>query len=207
MKSFIGWIQAFAQTLGAPGLFLVAFLDSSFLSLPQINDLLLVLSVAKRPHLMPLYAAMATLGSIAGCFVMYAIGRKGGEALLRKRAKGKGADRLVRLFERFGVLAIIVPALLPPPAPFKLFVILAGAARMSPVTFGIGVAVGRGVRYFGEGWLAVMYGEQAIGFLEDHGREVALGLGLAALVGGILYYYFKSRRSQGQVRSSDSPAS
>ena len=151
MKSLLAWIQGVAAALGAPGLFLVAALDSSFLSLPQVNDLLLILSVTRNPHLMPLYAAMSTLGSLAGCFVMYAIGRKGGDALLRKRFNGPRTAQAMALFNRFGMLAVLVPAILPPPAPFKIFVILAGRRRMSPWTFGVAVVLGRGFRYFARG--------------------------------------------------------
>jgi membrane protein YqaA with SNARE-associated domain len=194
VKTLIAWVQGVAVSLGAPGLFLVAALDSSFLSLPQINDLLLILSVARHPHLMPLYAAMSTLGSLAGCFVMYAIGRKGEDALIKRRFSGPRSQRALALFNRFGMLAVLVPAILPPPAPFKIFVILAGASRMSPWRFAIAIVLGRGFRYVGEGLLAVWYGEQALAFLETHGREVALYTGLAVLVLGAGYLWWRSRQ-------------
>ncbi len=195
MKSFLVWIQGVAVALGAPGLFLVAALDSSVLSLPQVNDLLLILSVTRHPELMPLYAAMSTLGSLAGCFVMYAIGRKGGDALLRKRFNGPRTGRALALFNRFGMLAVLVPAILPPPAPFKIFVILAGVSRMSPWSFAVAIILGRGFRYFGEGLLAVWYGERALAFLEENGRPVALWTGLAVLALGGAYFWWRSRRS------------
>ena len=194
MKSLLAWVQGVAAALGAPGLFLVAALDSSILSLPQVNDLLLILSVTRHPELMPLYASMSTLGSLAGCFVMYMIGRKGEEALIRKRFSGPRSQRALALFNRFGMLAVLVPAILPPPAPFKIFVILAGASRMSPWTFATAVLLGRGFRYFGEGLLAVWYGERAIAFLEENGRKVALWTGVTVLVVGIAYFWWRSRR-------------
>jgi len=194
VKSLLVWIQGVAAALGAPGLFLVAALDSSFLSLPQVNDLLLILSVTRHPELMPLYAAMSTLGSLAGCFVMYAIGRKGGDALLRKRFSGPRTAKALALFNRFGMLAVLVPAILPPPAPFKIFVILAGVSKMSPWTFAIAVILGRGFRYFGEGLLAVWYGEQALAFIEVHGREIALWTGVSVLVLGGAYFWWRSRQ-------------
>jgi membrane protein YqaA with SNARE-associated domain len=193
VHSFLVWIQDVAQTLGAPGLFVIAFLDSSFLSLPQINDLLLVLSVTRAPHLMPLYAAMSTLGSIAGCLVMYYISRKGGEALLQKRFKGRHTARAMALFDRHGILAVMIPAILPPPAPFKLFVILAGVARISPLKFVIAIAIARGFRYGAEGLLAIWYGERALDFMRTHSREVSLWLVGAIVVAGILYYLWRSR--------------
>jgi membrane protein YqaA with SNARE-associated domain len=205
VKTFIAWIQAVALGLGAPGLFVIAFLDSSFLSLPQINDLLLVVSVAEAPHLMPLYASMATLGSIAGCTVMYAIGRKGGDALLRRRFSGPHTERAMRLFARYGVLAIVVPAILPPPAPFKVFVLLAGVARMPLPQFWAAIAIGRGVRYFGEGLLAVWYGRSAMTFLESHGRAVALAVGLTVLAGGVAYVFWHNRRPR-DTGASGGPA-
>ena len=192
-------MTALAEALGAPGLFIVAALDSSFLSLPQINDLLLILSVTRRPHLMPLYATMSTLGSLAGCFAMYYIGRKGEDALIKRRFSGPRTARALALFNRFGMLAVLVPAILPPPAPFKIFVILAGASRMSPWTFAVAVVLGRGFRYFGEGLLAVWYGERALRFIEDNGRQIGLGVGLAVLVGGLLYFWMRSRRTPAPV--------
>jgi membrane protein YqaA with SNARE-associated domain len=193
VKSLFAWIQAVAASLGAPGLFLVAALDSSFLSLPQINDLLLVVSVTRQPELMPLYATMSTLGSLAGCFVMYGLGRKGGDALVKRRFSGPRTARALALFNRYGMLAVLVPALLPPPAPFKIFVILAGVSRMSPWTFALAVVIGRGFRYFGEGLLAVWYGERALVFIEAHGRQVALAVGLVVLAAGVGYALWRRR--------------
>jgi membrane protein YqaA with SNARE-associated domain len=196
LKSLLAWVQGVAVALGAPGLFLVAALDSSVLSLPQVNDLLLILSVTRHPELMPLYAAMSTLGSLAGCFVMYAIGRKGGDALLRKRFNGPRTGKALALFNRFGMLAVLVPAILPPPAPFKIFVILAGVSRMSPWSFALAIILGRGFRYFGEGLLAVWYGERALEFIRLHGREVSLWFGLGVLGLGVLYVIWRARSSK-----------
>ena len=129
MKSFINWIHGFALAIGGPGLFAIAFLDSSFVSLPQINDILVVLMVTENKAWMLYYAAMATLGSIAGCYVIYYLAEKGGEAFLRKRLRPGHVERALALYKRHGLLALMIPALLPPPAPFKLFVLLAGVAR------------------------------------------------------------------------------
>lgn len=181
MRQIAAWVQAFALTIGGPGLFLIAFLDSSFLSLPQLNDLLVILMVLQRKELVVYYAAMATLGSIAGCLVMYLIGLKGGEALLRRRFKARSVDRGLGAFRRYGLLAVLIPALLPPPAPFKIFVLLAGVSRVSLTSFVTAIAVGRGVRYLGEGLLAVWYGDEAVAYLEAHGEQAAL-----ALVGAVV---------------------
>jgi membrane protein YqaA with SNARE-associated domain len=187
-------IGAWALTLGGPGLFVVAFLDSSFLSLPQINDLLVIWMVTKHPGRMLFYALMATLGSVAGCLVMHYLGRRGGEALLERRFRGGQLARARALFERYGFLAVIVPALLPPPAPFKVFVILAGVAGMPLLPFTLAVGIGRGVRYLAEGLLAVWFGERALDYVRDHARGVSLALALTVAAGGLLYYFWRLRR-------------
>jgi membrane protein YqaA with SNARE-associated domain len=194
MARITAWLQAFALGVGGPGLFVIAFLDSSFLSFPEINDLLIVLMVINHPHRMVYYATLATLGSVAGCLALYFVGRKGGNALLQRRFSGGALERASVLMRKYGALALIVPALLPPPAPFKIFVLLGGVAQIPLKTFALAIAFGRGVRYFGEGILAVLYGKQALDYINENGRIVALALGILALVGGIAYYVWKRRR-------------
>src|SRR5215208_1483007 len=179
LKAIVAAIQGWATSLGGPGLFVIAALDSSFLSFPQVNDLLIIVLSTKSPQLMPYYAAMTTAGSLAGCFVLYAFARRGGDVFLRKRFSGPRVERGLALYQRHGLLAVIVPSLLPPPMPFKLFVLLAGAAKVSPWKFAAAIALGRGIRYFGQGYLAVRYGERALTMVEENGP--AVGLGLAAL--------------------------
>ena len=196
MARITGWIEAFAVSIGAPGLFVIAFLDSSFLSFPEINDLLIVVAVVKHPERMVLYAGMATAGSIAGCLALYYVGRRGGDALLRKRFSGGNVERASGLMRKYGAMALIVPALLPPPAPFKIFVLMAGVAKVPLTTFIWAIALGRGVRYFGEGILAVLYGQQALDYIHENGRVVALVLGALALAGGVGYYVWKRRQPE-----------
>ena len=194
MPRIADWAEALALSLGGPGLFFVAFLDSSFLSLPEINDLLVIWLVIQHKERMAYYALMATLGSVAGCLVLYYLGRKGGDALLRKRFQGGRIERALRLFGRYGVLAVVVPAILPPPAPFKIFVLLAGVAKISPLQFAVAVGAGRGFRYFGEAYLALRYGDQAIEFLRDNSQTVALIVAALVLGGGITYVIWRHRR-------------
>ncbi len=204
MSRIVNWLEALTSSLGGPGLFAVAFLDSSFLSLPEINDVLVVVMVTQDEALMPYYAGMATLGSICGCLVLYGLGRKGGEAILRRRFSVSRLERALALFQRFGVLAVIVPALMPPPAPFKVFVLLSGVAKVPALTFSGAVAVGRGMRYFGEGALAVRYGDQAIELLRENGPLVFLGVAVVVLIGCGAY---SLARQRGRSSSSSRPAS
>jgi membrane protein YqaA with SNARE-associated domain len=199
MKRFAEWIQSTALAFGAPGLFVVAFLDSSFLSLPEINDLLLIWMVTRHKARMPLYALAATLGSIAGCLVLYYLGRKGGDALVRRRFGTERVDRGLAVMQRHGVMAVLIPSLLPPPAPFKIFVLLAGVARIAPSRFALAIGIGRGLRYFIEGLLAVQYGDQAIAYLENNLRTVSL-IVVGLLVLGLAAFFFWRKARSGKSR-------
>ncbi len=181
MRAFIASLHAIALSLGGPGLLVVAFMDSSFLSLPQVNDLLVVLMVTQNKSWMPYYALMATLGSIGGSYAIYYLANRGGDAFLRRRLASGHVDRALGFYRRYGLLALIVPALLPPPAPFKLFVLAAGVAGVRPVSFVTAIAIARGVRYLALGVLAVYYGDAALDLMRTGGREVALWV-----VGGIV---------------------
>jgi membrane protein YqaA with SNARE-associated domain len=189
MKSFVAWLQGFAATIGGPGLFIIAFLDSSFLSLPEINDLLVISAVMQHPYRLVYYALMATAGSLAGCLALYAVGRRGGEALVRSRFSGGRLASSMALFQRYGVLAILVPSLLPPPAPFKIFILLAGVSRVPIWKFSLALLVGRGARFLAIGVLAARYGQQTVDFLHAHQRTVGyvvVGLILAATAAYVL---------------------
>src|SRR5438067_11789730 len=118
MRRFAHWVRELALALGAPGLFLVAFLDSSVLSLPEITDLLVIWMVTHHKARFVLYAASATAGSIAGCLMMYYLGRKGGDALVRKRFSNTSVERALAAFRRHGIMPVPIPPTLPPPCPF-----------------------------------------------------------------------------------------
>src|SRR6187551_141963 len=114
----VAYIQPMAERLGGPGLTLVAFFDSSFISLPEASDALVVILTVKHPSEWLYFAAMTTLGSVMGCYALYSLGRRGGEALLKRRFHDRHINRGMAFFQRYGLLAIIVPSLLPPPMPF-----------------------------------------------------------------------------------------
>lgn len=187
-------MQPIAEQLGAPGLALVSFLDSSFLSLPQVTDALIVALTLKNPSQWFVHAAWASIGSTAGCFALYAVARRGGEAFLRRKFKARHIDRGLRLFQKYGWLTVAVPSLLPPPTPFKLFVLLAGAASVRPWTFVMAVALGRSFRYGGEAWLAYRYGEQATEFIRNNLPMVSMALAAAVLLGGLMLIFLRRRR-------------
>jgi membrane protein YqaA with SNARE-associated domain len=200
MKRLLEWVEGFALTLGGPGLFLIAFLDSSFLSFPEVVDLLIVWLTIQHPPRMVLYALLSTLGSIAGCLTLFLVARKGGEAFLRRRLHERHIERATAVVRKYGLLSVLVPSLLPPPAPFKIFVLAAGVARVRVADFLLAVGLGRGIRYFGEGLLALWYGERAAAFLRDNAREVAIWMAIVALVLGVGYTFWQRRQ-----RGSHSP--
>jgi membrane protein YqaA with SNARE-associated domain len=197
VQSFLAWIADVAQTLGGAGIFVIALLDSSFLSLPQINDVLVVLAVSRHPSRMLYYASMATLGSVAGCYVIYRLAEKGGDAFLKKRLKGSSVDRVLGLYQRHGLLALMVPALLPPPAPFKLFVLAAGIAKVRPLPFVSAIAVARGIRYLALGVLAIYFGDAARELMATRGKEVAIWLAAGLTAAAALWWLWSRRRPVG----------
>ncbi len=183
-----GWKQkvvAFAGGLGAPGLFLISFLDSSVLTFPVINDLLLIELSIKRPERMPLYAFLAMLGSILGCVLLFFLAEKGGEALFHKHA-GDRAQAIHNWVVHNGFGGMLIAALLPPPTPFKVFVVAAGVFEVPLASFASAITLARAIRYFGIGFLAIRYGHDALPFLKQHIWRVTVVLILAAIVSYLL---------------------
>ena len=196
MGEIVDKVRGFALALGGPGLFMVAFLDSSFLPLPGITDVLFVVMVVRTPALMLVYVLTTVVGSVAGCLVLYTIGKKGGEPLVTKRFTGPKVKNAIGALQRNGVMAVLVPSLLPPPAPFKIFVLLAGVVGISAVKFGTAIAIGRGIRYIALGVLAVKYGEQAMAYMRENGTIVSLVL-VAVIAAGFGGYIWWSRARAG----------
>ena len=193
--------MGFAAILGGPGLFLIAFLDSSFLSFPEVVDLLLMGLVTQHKERMVFYALLSTLGSLGGCLVLYYLGRKGGEAFLRKRFHERHVDRAMAIFQKYGLLAVAVPSILPPPVPFKPFVLAAGVAGVRPLDFTVAVLIGRGVRYFGEALLAVWYGDRAAAYLSANARPIAIGLAVFVTALAVAWTIWQKRGKDSGLRT------
>ena len=195
LKALSQWIVATLEPYGAPGLMIIAIFDSSFLSLPEVNDAaLMALSIA-HPSRMWEYAAMTVLGSVIGCTLLYSVGRKGGEAMLRKRFAADKVDRIRGWYQKYGMLAVIVPSLLPPPLPFKIFVLTAGAFHTPWLRFMAAVAIGRSIRYFAEGILAVWYGKQAIEIVANNFPIVGMVLAGVIVACALVYVFMRRNRA------------
>lgn len=178
-------LAVLAGGLGAPGLFLVSFLDSSVLTLPVINDLLVIQLSIEHPARMPLYAVSATLGSALGCLLIFLLARKGEEALFHRKA-GRHAAAIRHWIERNGFLGVLAAALLPPPTPFKLFVLAAGIFEVPTISFASAIVLARLFRYFAVGYLAVRYGNDALPYLSRHKLQVVVAAAVVLALGYLI---------------------
>lgn len=213
LLSIDGWLvragaalQWVAQQLGGPGIMLVAVADSSFFSLPEGNDfLIVVLSTNATWSSMAYYVVMTIMGSICGCILLYTVGKRGGGLLLRRRFPPKDIERAERLFEKYGLLAVAVPSILPPPCPFKIFVLSAGVFRLKVSEFVVAVVIGRTVRYMIWGILAVVYGNSVKLYMQNNLKWLGTALfGLFLVVcGAVAYSYLKKTRQAKREAESD----
>lgn len=178
----------------APAMVIIGALDSSLLSLPEINDYLVVGRCIKDPTAAYYFPLFAATGSVLGCNLLYSIVRRGGQAVLRKKFPLASIKRVERAYERFGFLAIGIPAILPPPLPFKIFVATAGALEYPRWKFLLTVMIARSFRYYVEGILAVFYGRRVLLFLKDNGLVIVSIVGSLALIGLVIYIVVKRRR-------------
>lgn len=186
MKSFIhsitgglGRFSVYLLSFGPFGLLAIAFLDSVLVPMPGGVDAVLLVLSASRPGWMLIYVAAATIGSTAGCVGLYRISRRAGKRALARFSESK-QKRVKDLIDRYDVLSVLVASLLPPPFPFKLFVVSAGVFRLPLLRFTIAIAAGRAFRYLFLAYLAVHYGEHAKELLARY--YPAIGIGLAVLV-------------------------
>lgn len=189
LRALSRWLQQFVigapLYVAAPAMILIGALDSSLLSLPEINDYLVIGRCLKHHSAVLYFPLFAAVGSVIGCMLLYTIMRRGGQALLRRRFRSEHIVWAEQKYARFGVLALAVPAVLPPPLPFKIFVATAGALEYPRWRFFLTVLIARSLRYYVEGILAVYYGERVMRFIKDNGLLVIsliAGLGLVVLL-------------------------
>jgi membrane protein YqaA with SNARE-associated domain len=190
MHKITAWLTKLTHYLvsfGPFGLLAIAFLDSVAIPMPGGVDAVLLILSATRPSWVLIYVAAATIGSTAGCVVLYYISRRAGHRALKRFSESK-QKRVKELIDKYDVLSVLVSSLLPPPFPFKLFVVSAGVFRLNPVRLALAVAGGRVFRYLLLGYLAARYG--------DHAKEIlsryypVIGLGLALLI--VIFFVAKN---------------
>jgi membrane protein YqaA with SNARE-associated domain len=194
----VQWLEQFVIGVpiyvAGPSMIIIGALDSSLLSLPEINDYLVVMRCANAPFEVFYFPLFAAAGSVLGCLLLYTIIRRGGQAVLRKRFRAEHLEKVERTYARFGFLALAVPALLPPPMPFKIFVATAGALEYPRWRFIMTVMIARSLRYYIEGMLAVFYGKTVLDFIKKYGFTIlAIVIGVC-LIGLIVYLILQRRQ-------------
>ncbi|HEV7373926.1 MAG TPA: VTT domain-containing protein [Pyrinomonadaceae bacterium] len=192
-------IKDFLIAYGPLGLFGIALLDSALIPLPGGPDVVMILLSKGRPAWMPIYAAAATLGSVTGCVILYYISRRAGRRALERFSEKKQA-RVQQLIDRYDVLSVLVVSVLPPPFPFKLFIITCGVLRLSIMRFAIAIAFGRAFRFLLEGYLAVNYGDQAENLFKQYFPWIGLGLAILIIFGFIAWMLWRKRASVREQR-------
>lgn len=179
-----GWLAHIVGLLGGAGLFVVAFLDSSVLSFPFVTDLLFMEFVIHRPARILYYIVAATVGSLAGCIWLYLLAKKGGEAYRRRRG-ARPEGRIRTWVIRHSFLSVFVPSIVPPPAPFKAFIVAEGVIQVPLRTFVLGLLAGRGLRYTIEGLFAFEYGRAVETFMLQH-KVVTIAVPLVSIT--LIYF-------------------
>ena len=207
MKSFLhpvtkalGRFSEYLITYGAFGLFIVALLDSTFVPLPSSADALMIVLSTAHPSWMLLYAFMATAGSALGCWILYLVSRRAGARALRRFSEAK-QQRVKHLIDRYDMIAVLVATLLPPPFPFKLFVVTAGVFRFSLLRFMLAIIAGRAFRFLLEGYFAVRYGAEAKAILAKYYPWIGLGL-VAAIVTFVIVKRWMTRNQDEAAEQS-----
>ncbi|HXG92457.1 MAG TPA: VTT domain-containing protein [Blastocatellia bacterium] len=192
LKGFGEWLVAF----GALGLFAISLLDSAFVPLPSGPDLIMIILTVESPRWMPVYAFAATAGSTIGCAFLYLVARRAGATALR-RVSAERRERIENLLGRYDMLAVMVPSVLPPPFPFKPFILGAGVFRLKLPRFIIAIFIGRGARFLIEGWLAIQFGKEATDVIQRHGLKVLIAVAVIFIVSlALKFYRLRSRRAQ-----------
>jgi len=192
LQGLLDWLKAF----GPLGLFGISLVDSAGIPLPGGPDAVMIWLSANTPVLMPLYALAATAGSAIGCTLLYLVARRAGVAALKRVTPAK-RDRIESLLGRYDMIAVMVPAVLPPPFPFKPFVLCAGVFRLKTWRFITAIFIGRSVRFLIEGWLAIRFGEDAGRIIKQHGWKVLVAVVVLAASGFTLSFFrARARRSK-----------
>lgn len=179
------WVWGLLAPLGVWGVFAISAVDAAFMGLPM--DPIVASYIYQDPHRYLLYVLLAASGSAAGSIVLYVIGYTGGEVLLRKRLSPARFEKIHASFEKHEFWALMLPAMLPPPTPFKAVVLAAAAFEMSFSRFLLAIFAGRFFRFLILGYLTLRFGPQVV---EIGGRIIAHDFKwvLLALAAGVLVW-------------------
>ncbi len=204
LTGIMDWFKNLKAALigfGALGIFLIALMDAAFIPMPGGPDVVVISLSIAVPALMPLYVFAAMAGSTLGSLILYFVGLKGGETVLRKFSTEK-RNKVQRALDQYDIWAMLVAAVMPPPFPFKIFVLSAGAFKMKLWRFVLAMILGRGFRFILEGYLAVRYGEQATEILKHNGGKIGLGIALLILLICVIKMLLDRRNSSRELEVS-----
>ncbi len=162
------------------GLFGLSFLDSAGVSLPGLKDVLLIYLSGRFPGLAWFYALDCTLATAVGSILIYALGRSGAR-IFRRKPSQKEMGRAMRWIQKNDFVTVVVASLLPPPLPFKPFLIAAGVLRMNILSMIAALMLGGAIRFGAEAWIGVRFGKAGPAYLKNHLVKISL-LGAAAFV-------------------------
>ena len=190
LSRYTVFVWGLLKPLGIWGAFGIAAVDAAFLGLPL--DPVVAGYVYNDRSRFLLYAIMASAGSALGSLIIYGIGYSGGELLLRKRISSQRFDKIRSSFEKREFWALMIPSMLPPPAPFKLFVLSAGVFEMHFMHFLLAIFCGRMVRFLVLSVLTLFFGPHVVSFagVLIH-RHLALTLGSAVVVLVVIYVIYR----------------
>jgi membrane protein YqaA with SNARE-associated domain len=195
---FLNWLSKFLAIMGIPGLLAVAFLDSAAVPLVGGPDALILLLASLRPQMTSLIVLAATVGSMLGCLVLYGIGRKGGAKAL-SRFRPEKVARIEQRMQEYGIWAIMISVLAPPPFPTKLMILAAGVLRIGKIRLAAGTFIGRLIRYSLMGFLAVRFGNQAAQVLKQHSPTFLVVL-IAGILLSVMIGYLRQRSAESRLR-------
>ncbi len=182
------------ERLGGIGLVLLGLVDNSPIPLPGSMDALTIVLSAHQRNWWPYYAAMATIGSLVGGYLAYALGHEGGKEGFEKKISKDKAQKIYKRFERHGFWTLFIPALLPPPVPYSPFLIAAGALHYPRRMFFTSVGLARGIRYGALAYLGSIYSKQIFGFFHQYYKPLLWTLIALAVVGGIAALWWTLKR-------------
>jgi membrane protein YqaA with SNARE-associated domain len=183
-------------SLAAPLMIFIGALDSSLLSLPEVNDYITIARVANNPHEVYYFPVFPAIGSMVGCLLLYHIAKRG-EQFVSRRFHPRQLDRVKGIYRRWGLIALIIPALLPPPMPFKVFVVTAGVLGYPVGRFALVIMIARTIRYYFWGTLAYFFRDEVrkmIDWLGGNLFEILLAVLIVLAIFLIIRWYFKRLR-------------
>jgi len=204
-SQYVAILWALLKPLGAWGIMAVAAIDGAFVGLPV--DAVVAGYVYRDNSRFLLYVLLASAGSTLGSLVVYGIGYLGGEELLRKRTSRERFDKLHAAFDKHPFWSLMLPAMLPPPTPFKLFALAAAVSEMRLALYVLAIFFGRVVRFLVLAFLTMKLGPGAVHLMEIAFRK-HLGLILlltAALAVVWLIYHGLRANKLSPSRPENSP--